>query len=210
MTAHKPDFHPDRAAKIISAVFHPLLTPFYGLLIIFSAPTLFGYLPFAVKRILLFIVLINNVLIPLSLLPYFRYRNIITSWSVENRKERNIPLILTSIFYSITSIIVFRYQIPLFLKSFLFASSLLVILITLINFFWKISIHSAGAGTLAALVLILAVKMYSPMAWYLISVLLTGGLVLTSRLLLNRNNPLQVWLGYLAGFSGLILFMLFF
>jgi hypothetical protein len=209
MIKDKTDSFLDTAAKIISALFNPLLMSLYGMIIILSAPTLFVYLPFTVKRIILVIVLINNVLIPLSLMPYYRYRNIISSWDIEERKERYIPLILTSIFYSVTSIIVFRFQIPLFLKSFLFAVSLLAVIVTLINFFWKISIHSTGAGALTALVLILAVKMYSPLTWYLISVLLTGGLVLASRLRLNSHNPLQVWLGFLTGFLGLAIFMLF-
>ena len=54
----------NKPAKIISAVFHPLFIPVYGMVIIFSAPTLFGYLPFTVKKLLLLIVLINNVFFP--------------------------------------------------------------------------------------------------------------------------------------------------
>jgi hypothetical protein len=209
MSKEKTNHHLDTAAKIISVVFHPILGTLYGLVIIFSVPDLFRYLPFAVKNILLFIVLVNNVLIPLSLMPYYRYRNIISSWTIENRKERYIPLIVTSIFYSVTSIIVFRFQIPFFLKSFLFASSFLAITLTIINFMWKISIHSAGTGALTALVFILALRIYSPIPLYLISILLAGGLVLTSRLRLNSHNPSQVWLGFLTGFTGLMLFMLF-
>ena len=44
----------ENAAKIISILFHPLLMPVYGLLVIFFAPTLFWYLPFRVKEDTLF------------------------------------------------------------------------------------------------------------------------------------------------------------
>jgi hypothetical protein len=198
----------DSAARIISKIFNPLFMPFYGLLIIFTAPTLFGYLPVNVKRIILFIVLVNNVLIPLSLFPYYKYRNIITTWTLENRRERFIPLLITSILYSVTSIIVYRFQIPMFLKSFLFASSFMVIAVTIINFFWKISIHAVSAGSLMALVLILAFRMSSPLYWYLVTVIIAGGLVLASRLRLNMSSPSQVWIGFLTGFSALALFMM--
>ncbi len=198
----------DNAARIISKVFHPLFMPFYGLLVIFTAPTLFGYLPVNVKRILLFIVMVNNVLIPLSLFPYYKYRNIITTWAMENRRERFIPLLITSILYSVTSIIVYRFQIPMFLKTFLFSTSFVIITITVINFFWKISIHAVSAGSLVALVLILAFRMNSPLYWYLVTVIISGGLVLTSRLRLNMSSPSQVWIGFLTGFSALALFML--
>ncbi len=197
----------DKASKIISNVLHPLLIPLYGMIIIFSTPTLFGYLPFSVKRILLFIVLVNNVLIPLSLMPYYKFRNIISTWSIENRNERFIPLLLTSIFYSVTSILVYRFQIPQFLKLFLFALSFVAIMVTIINFLWKVSIHSAGAGVLTALVFIISLKTYSPPVWLLASVIIAGGLVLTSRLRLNLHNPLQVWFGFLTGFLGLASFM---
>ena len=46
----------DILAKIVSGLFNPLLMSVYGLLIIFSAPTLIGYIPFTVKKILLVIV----------------------------------------------------------------------------------------------------------------------------------------------------------
>ena len=208
MTTEKLSNLIDNAAKIISIVFHPMLMHLYGMMIILSAPTLFGYLPFNVKKNLLFIVLVNNVLIPISLIPYYKFRDIIGSWSIEDRKERFIPLIITSIFYSVTAFLVYSFQIPLFLKSYLIASAFVVITVTLINFLLKVSIHSAGAGVLTALVLILAFKTYSPLAVYMVSVILTGGLVLTSRLKLNLHNPQQVWVGFLTGFMGLIFIML--
>jgi hypothetical protein len=200
----------DKLAKIISVIFHPLFMPVYGMVIIFSAPTLFEYLPFAVKRILLFIVLINNVLLPLSLLPFFRYRNIISSWTINNRRERIIPLLITTILYSTTSFIIFRFPVPGFLKSFFLAAAFLSLMVTVINFRWNISLHSVGAGALIAIVLLLSFKMYSPLMWYLISVIIAGGLILSSRLRLNYHNPQQVWFGFITGFLGLSLFMLFF
>jgi hypothetical protein len=200
----------DLGAKIVSIIFHPLFMPLYGMLIIFSAPTLFGYLPLPVKKLLFLIVLINNVLLPMSLLPFFLRRNVISSWTIDDRRERIIPLVLATILYSVTSFIFFRYQIPFFLKSFIFAAAFISLLVTVINFWWKISLHSVGAGALLAMVLILSFKMYTPLVGYMISVIITAGLVLSSRLKLNHHNPPQVWFGFGTGFLGLILFMMFF
>lgn len=58
-------------ARILSFVFHPLFCPLYGLAIIFTAPTFLGYLPATVKKMLLMIVLANNVMIPVVMLPCF-------------------------------------------------------------------------------------------------------------------------------------------
>ncbi len=83
---------PDKLARIISLVFHPVFMPLYGLIILLSAPTFLGYLPVEIKKILIIVVLVNNVLIPLALLPLYRLRNLISSYSIEDRRERIIPL----------------------------------------------------------------------------------------------------------------------
>lgn len=134
MATDRPTDLLDTLAKIITVIFHPLLMPVYGMAIIFSAPTLFGYLPFNVKKLLLLILLVNNVFLPLSILPFFIQRNIISSWSISERKERNIPLIITSVLYCATSFIIYRFPIPLFLKSFIFGATFLSLIVTLINF----------------------------------------------------------------------------
>jgi hypothetical protein len=196
-------------AKIISIIFHPLLMPVYGYLIIFSVPVL-GYLPFEVKRLILFIVLINNVLLPLSLFPFLKYRNIISSWLVSSRTERMIPLLFTTLLYATTSYIMFRFPIPAFLKSYIFAIFFLSLAVSIIYFWKTISIHSAAAGALSALVLILSFKLYSPLIVYLVAVILISGLSLSARLRLQYRTPAEVWSGFLTGFCIVGLYLWFF
>ena len=209
MAYDKTEQFDDMLAKVISAIYHPLLMPVYGLLIIFSVPAIFGYLPFSVKRVVFIIVLINNVLIPLSLMPYFRFRNIISSWNIDNRKERIIPLITTSFFYSVTVYITIKFHIPLFIKSFILASAFLAIAVTIINFWWKISIHATGIGSLTALVLVLSIRMHAPLTWFMIVMILSAGLVMSSRLWLNSHSPWEVWSGFILGVLGTGLFLIF-
>jgi len=187
-------------AKTISLIFHPLFVPLYGLLIVLSAPTMIGYLPWPVKRTLLILILINNVLLPFSFIPYFKIRNVISSWTIDNRKERIIPLITTSFFYSVTFFITFRYHIPVFIKTLILTSAILAICVTVINFWHKISIHSAGAGAIVAIVFVLSLKMHAPLPWALAASIISAGLVLTSRLWLNSHNPGEVWSGFFLGF----------
>ncbi len=196
-------------AKTISLIFHPLLIPLYGLLIIFSAPTLIGYLPYTVKKTLFILILINNVLLPFSFIPYFKIRNIISSWKLDSRRERIIPLLSTSFFYSVTFFITFRYHIPVFIKLFILTAAVLAIAMTIINFWHKISIHSGGSGALVALVAVLSIKMHTPLPWLLAGVIISAGLVLTSRLWLDYHKPGEVWSGFFLGFfvSGVLLLL---
>jgi len=189
-------------AKVVSLIFHPLLMPLYGLLVIFYAPTILAYLPSAVKKILFLIILINNVFVPLSLMPYFRYRNIITSWAIKERKERILPLIVTSVLYSVTAYVIYRFKIPGFIKSYILVSAFLVIAVTILNFWWKVSIHSAGAGAVTALIAILSVLMQADLTGLLVIAILITGIVMSARLYLNSHKPAEVWTGLLLGMAG--------
>lgn len=197
-------------AKTVSVIFHPLFMPIYGIIIIFSAPTLFGYLPASIKKLIILIVLINNVLLPLSLMPYLRYRNYITSWTIDKRSERMIPLFIASILYAATSYIVIRYPVPVFIKTFILGIFIISLILTALNMWWKISLHATAAGAIAALVLVLSFKMNSPLLWPLMLVIVSAGLVLSSRLKLNAHSPAEVWSGFFLGYSGLALLMWFF
>jgi len=209
MIQEKIQYAGNVAAKTISVLLHPLLIPLYGLLIIFSAPTLIGYLPYNVKKTLFIVILINNVILPFSFIPYFKIRNIISSWTIDSRRERIIPLVTASFFYSVTVFITFRYHIPAFIKTYIITVAFLAIAVTIINFRWKISIHATAAGALVALVSVLSVKMHAPLPWFLVASVISAGLVLTSRLWLDSHKPGEVWAGFFLGLicAGLFLFL---
>lgn len=200
----------DSLARTISVLFHPLLMPVYGMLIIFSSSTPFGVLPPNVKRLLLLIVAVNNIFIPISLLPFLMHMNFISEWNLGNKEERKVPMIISTILYATTSYIIFRFPIPHFLKSFFFSTFLLSLIVTIVNFRWKISLHSVGLGALLALILYVAFRMYSPLAWYIVLAVIVSGLVLSSRLQLNAHSPRQVWFGFITGFTGLTIFLYIF
>jgi hypothetical protein len=188
-------------AKIISVVFHPLLVPFYGILTILSAPTLFGFIPVEIKKLLMLIVLINNVCLPFMLLAYLRYRKLISSVVIDNREERVLPLVLTTFFYFVTVYIFIRYRIPVFIKTFVLTAAIISLAVMIINFWFMISIHAAGAGAFLAMVLVLSFRMHTPLSLLLMAAILISGAVIWARLLLNSHTPGEAWLGFLLGFG---------
>jgi hypothetical protein len=188
-------------AKIISGVFHPLLMPLYGLLIVFSAPTLYGFLPFGYKKLLLLLICINNIMLPISLILYLWYRKHISSLVIDNRSERALPLIMTTFFYFITLYILIKFRIPVFIKSYVLSATLISLAVMIINIWFMISIHGAGAGALFAMVLILSFRMHMPLTGFLLPVVIICGLVLSARLWLESHTPAEVWWGLLLGFG---------
>ena len=154
-------------SEVVSILFHPVFMPVYGLLIIFFAPTIFIYIPGNVKRVIFMLVLINMTVVPLAMMPLFRYRNIISSYSLEGRQERVMPLALGLLMYILTTIIFFSYQIPVLIKTFMLAASVTAFIVLVITMMWKISIHSAGMGGLMATVIALSLRMGTPLTAYL-------------------------------------------
>lgn len=206
MDASKRELLP---AKIISILFHPLFMPVYGLAIILSDYTPFGYMQMPVKRLLFLIIVVNNVLLPLALLPFLMYMKFISTWTIREREERAVPMIITTILYATSSYILYRFPVPFFLKAFIFSIFLISLLLTLINFKWKISLHSVGAGAITGLILILSFRLYSHLLLFLIVSFLAGGMIMSARMKLDVHSPRQVWTGFSAGFVLLTFFMFF-
>ncbi|MFN8240038.1 MAG: hypothetical protein U0X39_04710 [Bacteroidales bacterium] len=194
--------------KFISVLFHPVFMPVYGLLVIFTAPTVFWYLPLVVKKWLFVVYMILDVIVPLSLMPFLVHRKIISSWQMENREDRILPLILLTVFYVSTSVLIHRWQIPFFLKAYTYSLPAISFVLLLVTLKWKISLHAAGAGALTALVIILSLRMSTALTWYLSGVLLLSGIILSSRLRLDAHAPSEVYTGYSTGFVVSFIFML--
>jgi membrane-associated phospholipid phosphatase len=197
-------------SQIMAVVFHPVFIPVYGLLLIFNAPTFMVHLPYQMKRVIFMLVAVNMTIVPLALLPLLRYRNIITSYRMETNRERVIPLSLGLIMYLVTTILLFNYQIPNLIKSFMLSATISSFLILMFTFRWKISIHSAGVGGIIAATMALSVRMGASLSWLLVVLIFLSGLVMMSRLFLKVHSPGQVYTGFLVGFIPFILIMLFY
>ena len=193
-------FSLSRFDKFISVLFHPLFIPLYGLIIILSGSSPFGYMPFHVKRLLYLILIVNNILLPLSLLPFLMHLHFISTWTLKEKEDRNVPLLISSILYATSSYLVIKFPIPVFIKIFLISVFFISLVLTIINLKWKISLHATGMGSLISLVFYLAFRMHSPLLWYLVSGFIISGLVLSARLRLGVHSPRQVWYGFFTGY----------
>ncbi len=190
----------DHLSKILSLIFHPVFMPVYGLLVIFYSPTFMVHLPAGMKRIMFFLAAINMTVVPLAMMPLMKFRNIIKSYHMDTRGERIIPLALGSMMYVVTTIIFYSYQIPVIIKSFMMAAALTSVILLVINFFWKISIHAAGMGALLATAVMLSLRMRTNLFVILIPLLILSGLVMSARLYMSSHRPAQVYAGFLLAF----------
>jgi membrane-associated phospholipid phosphatase len=201
-------------SNIISWIFIPLFMPIYGLLIAMYIPTIsksallqqhnLYALPYQNKLNVLFLYFILIVLAPgLSLLMMKRQKRI-SDLQIDNRQERTYPLIITVIYGALLGIFLWT-QIPKHaLSPILFglpwAGALAGITATIVNRFEKISLHGIGAGMLFGFIL----SYYQMQSQFymsaLLGVILLGGIILTSRMYLEKHTLREAISGYLLGF----------
>jgi hypothetical protein len=184
--------------------------PTIGVFVMFSTNTLMVYQPPEIKRAVYLIVFLSTFVLPFSFIPFFLYNKLISGIMMKNRKERIIPLIVTSVMYIFAAFLIYRIPVAVFLKKFIVATAINVILVLIVSLRWKISVHMVGVGGLVGLVYALSFYDNSNILNYLIAAIVMAGLVGTSRLQLKAHEPPQVYAGFLQGLIIVSIFLLFF
>jgi len=188
-----------KTATVVSVLFHPVFIPLYGLLIIYSAPTLLSYIPFQMKRIVLLMVLLNNVILPLSIAMILYARGALKTIYARERHERLILLTFSLLLYAITAFLLVRIPVPSLFKAYFISIAAVTLAALIISFFTRISLHATGMGGLLALPCFIMFLFDIVSIEYLTSLVFLTGVVMSSRLYLSEHKPVEVWFGLLAG-----------
>lgn len=191
----------ERAAKIISYIFHPLLMPTIGILLIFNTNTFLNFsIPTPVKLATFTLLFLTTFFIPVIITLLLLNQKFISSLEMETTKERIIPYGFTIIFYFFTLYLLRQTAIPQIVINFVIASTLSIIFAFIVNFFWKISAHLIGLGGLLGATIIIGINLNTPVIHYVIGIILITGFVASARLLLKAHNITQIIAGFVLGF----------
>lgn len=188
------------AAKIFSALFHPLIMPVIGLLIIFNTDSYINYaIPIELKQAVIILVGVSTFVVPLLISLLLLNRKIINSLEMETQKERIIPYAFTIVFYVFTLYMLKQAPIPPIIFNFVIGATLSVITAFIINIKWKISAHMIGIGGLVGALMLISIILEIYITPYLILALLVAGLIGSSRLILRAHTQLQIYVGFAVG-----------
>lgn len=191
----------------LSVVLHPLLMP----TVLFAL--LFYYAPEIIKPInekaagyLLLAVFITTFILPMISITALRFSEIyqkgkLYALSLTRREDRILPFFFTSLFYMITTYMFFsKFRVSQILVVILAASTLIILLISVITLFLKVSTHSASVGAMIGFLLALGFKFpQSKMIAPLILILILGGMVMSARLYLDTHRPVDILVGSVIG-----------
>lgn len=186
------------AARVLSVVFTPFYLPFMGMLVLFLFSNMSIY-PFFGKLFIITMVYLFTILLPTLLIRIYQHYHGWTPIELGTKERRIVPYIISIVCYFTCFYMMKRLHIPHFMCSILIAALFIQIACALINVRWKISTHTAAIGGVAGAIMAFAnIFIFNP-SWWLSLVMILGGMVGTSRMILRQHTLSQVVVGFVVG-----------
>lgn len=196
-------------ARGISYLLHPLLIPVYILLLLLNTgDTSTLMIPFSYKITLFGMVALTTVLFPLFLtFLLFRFR-LISSIYLDQREERVYLILAVAIFYYLTYYLLKGVSLSILFNYFMLGSALLALVTLILNFYFKVSLHMIGVGSVCGLLLGISIKYGIRAEIPLYLSILASGITGFARLQLYAHRPSEIYWGYFLGVTGMALMIL--
>lgn len=199
-------------ARILSILFHPVLMPLIGLLILFNSNSIYQYLSLPAKKVILIIVALGTIVLPLTFVPFYVFQKIIRNIKMETKKERLIPFFVTFILYVFCYYLLIRLHAPEIktIINYILVGAVSTLILFALSFKWKISAHMTGIGALLGSLIAFSFILKINLEYYIILSILVSGLLGFARLTLESHKPFEIYTGWLLGLltSTSILFLL--
>jgi hypothetical protein len=197
-----------RIANFISVLFHPVFIPMWLMSIIlwFADNSLLLLQPG--RKLSLFIIIsVFTTVLPLLNFLILKFMGFLTGFEMNDRRERNLPLIIGLVYYAGLFYLLIGTDIPLFYPGFVVSGFVLVLMNYLINRKWKISSHAIGAGGLTGTLILFSLLNRTDILFFISISFLFSGIILSSRLFLGKHSEAQIYWGYLIGLCVPMLFI---
>ncbi len=187
-----------KVAPLISYLFHPLLMPSLGLLILLNSGTYLSLLDPAAKRAIMFVMALGTLVFPLMMLPILQYRKLAFKSGESTREERLVPQIIILALYIITLVYFRRLPLSQAIQAFVVSVNLTLFLVILVNLRFRISEHAAALGGICGLILALIFLYETPLEGLLMLSFLASGITGSARMALG-NSWGEVLIGFILG-----------
>ena len=172
--------------------------PVVGFLALFTF-TYLSLLPLFYKLLVLSMVWIFTIALPRLCVFVWRKLNGWAPMQLRLRERRAVPYVMFMLSYTACLHLMFRLHLPHYMCGILVAALLVQVVCIVVNIWWKISMHCAGAGAIIGALLAYSVLfVFNPVGWLCVLVLFSGA-VGTARMLLRQHSLAQVVTGTLVG-----------
>ncbi len=197
-----------KIANTLSWVLHPFLLPVYLMAVLLTMTT-FAHYSTQVKFYLMWVVALYAIVIPFLVLGVLHSLGRISSFKVDNRRERWLPLAVGIVCYILCAITFAKIPSAIFLRKFMVAAACCEAMCLVVSLWWKISLHLTGMGAVVALLVVMNIVGVGNMLIPLMVAILAAGALASARLYLGCHNGAQVLAGFCGGFVVAMLAVLF-
>lgn len=187
-------------ANIFSAIFQPIFIPMYGIILLSIADPVISNFSAPVLRFLWLVIFTTTALIPLMVVVGGRMLGLIGDTFISNRKERPLPYILSLASYIVGIIILSNKGLHFIYIAPFIGSTITLVAIFVVNFWWKISAHMSAMGGLTGGILAYNFLFLHNIISIMVITILISGIVGWSRMKLKAHTLAQVGCGWLTGF----------
>jgi len=193
-------------AQIISYIFHPVFVPLIAMYIFFNSGSYHSNNVNS-EELFRFMYLFSGlltVLMPVISLIILVRNKFVSSFSLPDQQERTGPFLITAFYYALFYILL--KKLPPSVASWEFFSMqlgaiLVLVVVTIINFKFKISVHAAGyAGLVGIYMGLVANDVIILNHTLMAGIIILVGIIGTARLSLGAHKQSEIYLGALVGF----------
>lgn len=195
-------------ANAISWALHPFVLPLYlvAVLLLFTP---FAYYPTDVKCYVAWVVILYAMIIPVLALGVLRSLGRISSYRIDDRKERLLPLAIGTVCFLLCALTLAKLPSAVFLRKFMVAAGCCEAMCLAVSCYWKISLHLTAMGAAVALLTVMNFIGVGQMILPLAAAVLCTGALASARLYLGCHNGVQILAGFAGGFVVATLAVLF-
>ena len=187
-------------ARGISAVLYPMFIPTYGMLIYFFGLRSLIQYPMPLIWIGLAGTLIFTCLLPLSVVLVMIRRGSLTDIYIRDPRQRTMPYVYSTVCYGFWAYFCSEVMhLPQFIVLTALGSAVVLLLVLLINYRWKISAHLTALGGLFGGMMSFSLSTGISATGSLIGCSVAALLLMFARVYDESHTPLQVVCGYLLG-----------
>lgn len=198
-------------ASALSIIFSPLLMATYGVALAMVLSFL-CFIPTATKLTVILETFLATTVIPVIGIFILSRLKVISDPKLNERRDRTFPYLIETACFIGLAVYLNHINAPAWLSLFLIGGAVALVVLTVVNRWWKISGHATGMGGLCALVfyLMLSGNSIYDLQWEFLVAVLLAGLVCSSRVILGRHTLGQVTAGFFNGFLWVILLPMLF
>lgn len=189
-------------ARVLSYLLHPLLMPFYAVLLVLNINT---YLAFSispyVQQLVITVVFVTTAALPVVTSVFLLQQGSIQSLEMESTKERRLPFVTAGLYFVLGYYLLLLMPVPRIIPNMVLGAALSIFISWLINFKWKISIHMVGIGGLIGILVGISIRLGADLMVPISASVILAGLLGSARMRLGAHTESQVYAGLILGLT---------